>query len=258
MRLYFPAANGLHPVPEHCQENPQITTEREAERCGFCGSCLRTGLNLAACLSAERIRYGLISLETTSSSHLHTQCLAFFFFKLSLCFSFLFFTLSFFSFTGGLTWLMQTVKLKLPVSDLETTSKGKRGLGVINCQIDAKLKVGCNTSIHVLSVLTHSVTLDWNLWDVFSLCSSNLVSLIRHWFTISAIQQLGRRSGRLIVSGTTHTSTVFVKTFGFYTFFFWFLCVFLPLWSLPLSLQPLVLPSFSLFCIPPTPRIKGL
>lgn len=104
----------------------------------------------------------------------------FFFFKLSLCFSFLFFTLSFFSFTGGLTRLMQTVKLNLPVSDLETTSKGERGLGVISCQIDAKLKVGCSTSIHVLSVLTHSVTLDWNLWDVFSLCSSNLVSLIRH------------------------------------------------------------------------------
>lgn len=137
----------------------------------------------------------------------HTVSDFFFFFKLSLCFSFLFFTLSFFSFTGGLTWLMQTVKLNLPVSDLETTSKGKRGLGVISCQIDAKLKVGCSTSIHVLSVLTHSVTLDWNLWVVFSLCSSNLVSLIRHWFTISAIQQLGRRSGRLIVSGTTHTST---------------------------------------------------
>lgn len=151
----------------------------------------------------------------------HTVSDFFFFFKLSLCFSFLFFTLSFFSFTGGLTWLMQTVKLNLPVSDLETTSKGKRGLGVISCQIDAKLKVGCSTSIHVLSVLTHSVTLDWNLWDVFSLCSSNLVSLIRHWFPISAIQQLGRRSGRLIVSGTTHTSTVFVKTFGFYTFFCW-------------------------------------
>lgn len=28
---------------------------------------------------------------------------------------------------------------------------------------------------------THGVILDWNLWDV---CSSNLVSLIQHWFTI--------------------------------------------------------------------------
>lgn len=53
----------------------------------------------------------------------------FFFFKLSLCFSFLFFTLSFFSFTRGITWLMQKVKLNLPISDLETTSKGKRELG---------------------------------------------------------------------------------------------------------------------------------
>lgn len=67
MRLYFPAANGLHPVPEDCQENPRITTVGGGALCGFCGSCLRTGLNLAARLSAGRIRYGLISLETTSS-----------------------------------------------------------------------------------------------------------------------------------------------------------------------------------------------
>lgn len=180
----------------------------------------------------------------------------FFFFKLSLCFSFLFFTLSFFSFTGGLTWLMQTVKLNLPVSDLETTSKGKRGLGVISCQIDAKLKVGCSTSIHVLSVLTHSVTLDWNLWDVFSLCSSNLsceshTALIYYLCDTATWQTL--RSPDCIWHDT-HQHSICQNIWLLHIL----LLVFLPLWSLPLSLQTLVLPSFSLFCIPPTPRIKGL
>lgn len=32
MRLYFPAANGLHPVPEHCQEKPSNNNgERKME-----------------------------------------------------------------------------------------------------------------------------------------------------------------------------------------------------------------------------------
>lgn len=66
-------------------------------------------------------------------------------------------------------------------------------------------------SIHMFSFHTHGVIPGWNLWDVFFLCSSNLVSLIRHWFTISVIQQLGRRSSPLIVSGTTHTSTQYLS-----------------------------------------------
>lgn len=66
------------------KKNPQITTEREGWSCGFCGSCLRTGLDLAACLSAERIRYGLISLKTTSSHRLSTRLQTFFLFPLPL------------------------------------------------------------------------------------------------------------------------------------------------------------------------------
>ena len=62
-----------------------------------------------------------------------------------------------------------------------------------------------------LSFNMRRVILVWNLWDVFSLCSSNLVSLIRCWFTISMIQQLGRRSSPLIVSGATHTSTQYLS-----------------------------------------------
>lgn len=55
---------------------------------------------------------------------------------------------------------------------------------------------------------THGVILDWNLWDV---CSSNLVSLIRHWFTSYVMQQLGRGSSPPIVSGMTHTSTQYLS-----------------------------------------------
>lgn len=81
MRLHFPAANGLHPAPEPGQGKPS-NSNGERERCGFCGLCTRTGLNLAASLSAEKIRYGLISLETTSSHLLCKQLLSFFFFSL--------------------------------------------------------------------------------------------------------------------------------------------------------------------------------
>lgn len=53
---------------------------------------------------------------------------------------------------------------------------------------------------------THGVILDWNLWDV---CSSNLVSLTALIYYL--IQQLGRGSIPLIVSGTTHTSSQYLS-----------------------------------------------
>lgn len=92
---------------------------------------------------------------------------------------------------SGLAWLVQIISLhfsffqSLLISDSEITRKGR----VMSCKINA----GMNSTLKLFfsSFNTHSVILDWNLWDV---CSSNLVSLIRHWFTSYVIQQLGRGS----------------------------------------------------------------
>lgn len=114
---------------------------------------------------------------------------------------------------------------------------------------------GLILSFFFSSFKTHGVILDWNLWHV---CSSNLVSLIMHWFTISLIQQLGRCSSPLIVSGTTHTSTQYLSKHV--AFMHSFLLLFLSSTSdkthhhqHPLS-PPAFSPSLPLPCIRSTKR----
>lgn len=197
MRLYFPAANGLHPVPEDCQENPRITTVGGGALCGFCGSCLRTGLNLAARLSAGRIRYGLISLETTSS-HWSTHKAADFL-NFPRCF---FFSSSFSSFTWHHAWFMQIIArhpfIVLLLSDPETTRKEGRAVRLI---------WGWNSTLK-LSLNARSVNLVW-IYGEFApliLWVSYGRDLLATWYSNLAEAQVP-----LIVSDMTHTSTQYLS-----------------------------------------------
>lgn len=85
----------------------------------------------------------------------------------------------------------------------------------MSCHINAEMKL-CSPKkkskdSFFLFYNRRGVIPGWNLWDVFSCCSSNLVSLILQWFTISMIQQPGRGSSPLIWSGTTHISTQYLS-----------------------------------------------
>ncbi len=87
----------------------------------------------------------------------------------------------------------------------------------MSCQINTKMKLQQKKSISfflsflflfALFLSTHMVS-SWT--GIYGMFASNLVSLIRRWFTISMIQQLGRGSSPLIISGTTYISTQYLS-----------------------------------------------
>lgn len=197
MWLYFPAANGLHPVPEHCQEKPSNNNrEREAWSCGFCGSCLRTGLDLASCLSAERIRYGLISPKTTSSVRLQS-----FFFPAAFC---------------EVLFDLQIISLhfscfqSLPDFQFGNNKERNWEFRAMTCQVKAGVKFNIKT------LLSHAVSSWTGIYGMFALVILSHTALIYKLRDTATWLKLKSPD---CIWYDTHQHTIFVKTCGLHAFF---------------------------------------
>lgn len=183
MWLYFPAANGLHPVPEHCQEKSSNNNRERGMELWLLWVLLKASTWQDVCQQRES--------DTDSFPQKPLPVYGF-----GLSFSF--------CLTSKLLVCTFHVFISFLISSSETTRKGTES----SVLWPVRWRPEWNSTLKLYYPTPCPPGPEFMGYLLFWSC------LIRHWYTSYVIQQLGWSSSPLIVSGMTHTSTQYLSTHG--------------------------------------------